>query len=114
MPSALRAASCAIGRYSKDSPRKGLLSPARTSASKPSTSILQKAGAPWVAMRSSRVTTSTPTERPQRTLAKRWSAAVADSIHSDDIDDTVGVALDRASRAWPGRAPTALGTVDTP
>jgi hypothetical protein len=76
------------------------VSPASTSASKPSTSILQNAGSPWTPIRSSSVATATSIERSHRTQAKLRSVAT-DSIQSGDIDETVGVAVDRASRARP-------------
>ena len=63
-------------------------------------------------MSASRVVISTSTVRSHLTLAKLRSVSTV-LIQSVESDDTVGVAVEMPSRAVPGSAPSALGTIVT-
>src|ERR1044072_1198481 len=77
---------------SNDSAADGCESPARASASKPSTSILMKAGWPWRAINISSVVIGT-----RKRLVQAWpsqpGARVAAAMKSPDPVETVGVSI---------------------
>jgi hypothetical protein len=72
----------------------------------PSTSILTKAGSPWVAMSRSSVVAGTSSRALQSTQAKPGTRR-ASAMKADEPVVTVGVRGLTCSTTVPGRAPTA-------
>ena len=91
----------------------GWLSPARTRASNPSTSILQKSGSPWVATSRSRVVTGTSTSSSHRT-PRNPDWAPTSRRQEGEADDTVGFRRLTLRMVVPGASPTASPRISIP
>ena len=103
---------CATSRWmvvnSNDRALTGLVSPASTSASKPSTSILMKAGVPWRAMSVSSVVTGMRIMRVQRCPSHPGAPSAASTKAADTVE-MVGLSTLMRRSARPMDEPTRTG-----
>src|SRR5450432_2028783 len=97
---------------SNDSALTATESPCSASSSKPSTSILMKAGAPYLPISASSVVTGTGTDLIQRWVSQP-SASRAALTNSRDAVETVGLSALIIMLVAPMLRPTATGSIAT-
>src|SRR6267378_1299086 len=97
---------------SKDSALTACVSPCSASSSKPSTSILMKAGAPYFSISTSSVVTGTGTALVQRCVSQPGASRAA-LTNSGDAVETVGLSALISIVVVPTLQPTATDSIAT-